>query len=310
MLHTAIYSRVAAVALAALPLALMPAPARACSVCGCGDPLVNAADAMPTPNRIRLSLGVTWLTASARSDDEPSRTEGLVQESLTPLAVYSPARWVNLVLQVPLERKLWRLHGGGVAAQRVDSLGLGDLSLSGRFFLWQHANFKVRSRQNLGVFAGSTLPTGPNGRKLNGQRIDDHAQLGTGAFGPFVGLFYAYHRDPWNLFTSVSGSYHNSNSYGYQYASALLWTVRGQWRPMNWLAVELGFDGRFNGRDNVDGDAQVNTGGLVLAASPGFLVQLYAQLWLHVRGQLPFYKRLNGVQTVGPVLSAFVQYAM
>ncbi len=293
---------------AVVGLSVPAQPTYACSVCGCGDPLVNAADAMPTKNRIRLSLGAQWLKASAQSDDDPSQTEHLVQETLRPTVVYSPTDNLNLVLQVPLMRKAWSLDGGTQPAESVTALGLGDIKLSGRLFLWQNTDFVARSRQSFGVFAGTSAPTGPNDKTADGERIDDHAQLGTGSFGPYVGLVYAYHRDPWNLYSSVSATYHTTNSYDYQYAPALLWTVRGQWRPLDWLALELGVDGRFNGKDSADGDAQTNTGGLVLAASPGAMARITDSLWLHLRGQLPVYTKLNGVQTVGPVLSAFVQY--
>ena len=166
-------------------------PADACSVCGCGDPLADAVDAQAIANTVHVSLGFQWLTASASSDENPAETEYLDQATLQGIGVYSPTNDLNLVVHVPFERKVWQLQGGD-APERVDSIGIGDVSLSARYFLWQHTDLHQRSRQHLGVFGGSTLPTGPVNAQLDGQRIDDHAQLGTGAFGPYLGVLYAY----------------------------------------------------------------------------------------------------------------------
>ncbi len=295
---------------AALALAWgVPGTAEACSVCGCGNPLVDVASSEPMPQSLRLALGFQYLTATAQSDDEPTRTEALEQMTLTPMAVYSPIDRLNLVLRVPLERKAWRLTGGNVAEERSTQYGLGDLDLGARYFLWEHVSWAHMSRQDLALFAGSTLPTGPNGTTVAGVRIDDHAQLGTGAFGMYAGMQYAFHRNPWNLFASVSGQVHSTSSYGYQYAPALLWAVRGTVQPWPWLAGELGIDGRENGHDTADGDAQVNTGGLLLSLSPGTLVRIADGLWVHLWVQIPVIDALNGVQSVGPVFNAQVQYS-
>src|SRR5215470_18865995 len=96
---------VAAVLIASVTLA--PAVARACSVCGCGDPLVLAGDSTPVANTVRFALEYEYLTATARSDDEPDRTESLTQMTLRPVVVYSPVSRINLVLQIPLARKDW-----------------------------------------------------------------------------------------------------------------------------------------------------------------------------------------------------------
>ena len=71
-------------------LLVAPSVARACSVCGCGDPLVLAGDSMPVANTVRFALDYEYLTATARSDDEPDRTESLTQMTLRPVVVYSP----------------------------------------------------------------------------------------------------------------------------------------------------------------------------------------------------------------------------
>lgn len=287
---------------------LCPSTARACSVCGSGDPLVDVASAEPMAGHLALSLGAEYLTATAASDEDPARTEGLRQLTITPAAVYSPTERINLVLRVPVVRKAWRLTGGGDPEESSTRWGLGDVDLGGRWFLWRHTSWEQQSRQNLAVFAGTTLPTGPDGTEVDGERIDQHAQLGAGAFGPYLGVQYAFHRDPWNLFGSVTGEVHTTNAYDYRYAAALLWSVRGGLRPLDWLAFELGLDGRYNGRDVAEGGPQENTGGLVLAVSPGAMFRVVDTLWVHLRVQIPAITALNGEQSVGPVFQGIVQY--
>ncbi|HEY3665476.1 MAG TPA: hypothetical protein VGL19_05725, partial [Polyangiaceae bacterium] len=75
---------------AALCLLLRAAPAGACSVCGSDDPLVAVGDASPDAGAVRFALSLSAVTASARSDDEPTETEAVSRIALIPTVVYSP----------------------------------------------------------------------------------------------------------------------------------------------------------------------------------------------------------------------------
>jgi hypothetical protein len=289
-----------------MAMAGAPMPAVACSVCGCGDPLVDVSDSVPFAAPLRIALDFEVLTASAASDEEPSATERVTQVTLRPVIVYSPTEELNLVLQVPLVHKDWS-RSGGEADGSMTHMGLGDIDVGARWFFFQRTSFETQSRQAIGVTGGITLPTGPNGATDNGVRVDDHAQLGTGAFGPYLGLSYAYHRDPWNLFASITGRIRTRNSYDYRYGNALQWSVRGDYRVIDEFSLELGIDGRRAARDTVLDEEQTHTGGFVLAAAPGVAVNLYEDLWLRARVQIPFITSLYGTQTVGPTYFASVQ---
>ncbi len=286
--------------------AAAPSPAAACSVCGCGDPFVDVSDSVPYAVPLRIALDFEALTASAASDEDPAAHESVTQMTLRPVVVYSPVDELNVVLQIPLVLKDWTLTGGEAPASAKHA-GLGDIDLGARWFFFRRTSFEAQSRQAFGLTAGIGLPTGANGATENGVRLDDHAQLGTGAFGPYAGVSYAFHQDPWNVFVTLTGRLRTRNSYGYRYGDALQWSVRADVRVIDPLALELAVDGRYAAQDDIDGDEQGNTGGLVLAASPGLAVNVYGDVWLHARVQIPFLTSLNGDQTVGPTYIASVQ---
>ena len=291
---------------ALVTLLAAPALARACSVCSCGDPLVAAADARGAGGDLRLALATEYLTQKAGSEGEPGVQDVLDQYTLRVTGVYSPVEGLNLVAALPLVRKTMTMdHGGGVTTPTSRQTGLGDVEIGARYYLLDRVNFGARRRQGLALSAGVALPTGQNGaRDANGARIDEHGQLGTGAFGPYTGLAYRLEQDDWNVLVAVSGRYRSENGSGYRFGSALLWTAQAQWSATPWLAFGLGLDGRNAGRDKDGGSPVENTGGLVLAATPAAYLNVYGGLWLDLRAQLPFYSRLAGDQSVGPNLVA------
>src|ERR1700747_27570 len=140
--------------------------AHACSVCGCGDPLVLAGDSMPVAGTFRFALDYEYLTATARSDDEPDRTESLTQMTLRPVLVYSPFDRLNVVLQVPVVRKDWTLSASaGEAAENAIPTRLGDIDLGVRLFVWDSTSISAMRRQNLAVTVGTSFPTGPDDKE-------------------------------------------------------------------------------------------------------------------------------------------------
>jgi hypothetical protein len=303
--------RFAALGLGSLVL-LVPGLARACSVCGCGDPLVLAGDSMPVAGTFRFALEYEYLTATARSDDQLDRTESLTQMTLRPVVVYSPLRWMNLVLQVPLVRKDWALSGTAIAEpETVVPTGLGDVDLGARVFVWEATSIQAQRRQNLALTVGTSFPTGSDDKTtVDGERIDQHAQLGTGAWGPYVGALYAFHQDPWNFFLSVTGRFRTTNSYGYRFGDAVLWSAQLRFRVLQPLALQLGVDGRYAARDRSEGVLQENTGGLVVSAVPGLAWNIAGPIWLLAQVQVPFATHLFGEQTVGVTATASLQFVL
>src|SRR5262249_21693931 len=180
--------------------------------------------------------------------------------------------------------------------------GLGDVDVGLRWFFVRDVDYAAMTRQALGLIAGATLPTGPNDATAAGARLDDHAQLGTRAFGPYVRLSYAWHRDPWNVYTSASLRLHGTNDHEYHYGAAVVGTVRLDYRLDDRLALEAAVDARWAARDTTGGVDQESTGGTVVALAPGIAANLFGDAWLRARVQIPTVTDLYGTQSVGTTL--------
>jgi hypothetical protein len=302
--------RLLAAALAVAAPLLAPAPVHACSVCMAGDPLVGAADAASEAGELRLALETEWLTAEADMV-EPLGTvvrEELTQRTLRLAAVWSPVPHVNVVLNAPLVRKSVHMTMPGMDHGTLEQTGLGDVELGVRWFALDRTNFARMRHQSVALSAGTSLPTGPSGAKDDaGVRIDEHAQLGTGGYGPYVGALYRLEQAEWHAFASLTGRVRTENRFGYTYGAAVAWTVQAQRQLGKRAAVGLGVDGREALPDREGGADVPHTGGLVLAAAPQLHWNAWRGVWLTVRGQLPILTRLRGNQEVGPVVIVGLQ---
>jgi hypothetical protein len=298
-----------ACSLTVVVLAPVSGTAHACSVCGSDDPLVAAGDSSPNVGVVRLALSFSLVSASARSDDDPSATERISRTTLSPTLVYSPIARLNVLLSVPLLYNRYSARGPNEQVSATLA-GLGDVELGVRYFAWVGLNFEARRRQNLAVSAGTSLPTGGNDvSRENGERLDEHAQIGRGEFGPYVGALYAFHEDPWNFTIDGVVREFSTNHYRYRYGAAALWNVALQIRVAEPLALYAGIAGRYAARDRQAGEVQENTGGFVVQAVPGALLQLAGNLWLQARIEVPFATHLFGTQTLGPTYLAALQWA-
>jgi len=313
------YLLLCATALVALARSM---PARACSVCGCGDPLLNASDPAAISGTLRLQVDTEYLRIDAGTDGQPGFTDKLTQWSYRFNAVYRPFEALSLSVTVPLVNKTIHTVGDGTDTTTSDLTGLGDVEVTARFALWRSVQPGAGRVHELAITAGSAMPTGAhNARDGDGALIDPHGQLGTGGWGPFAGLSYRFERvggfGEVDAFASFSGRIRTEATYfdstKYKFGDALLWSVHGQYRPIRILALDLGVDGRYAWRDRataadgtVDG-AVVNTGGTLLSAAPGVYFNAVGGLWLFLRGQIPFYKHLYGEQDVFPSFTAGIQ---
>jgi len=255
----------------------------------------------------------------AGSDGEPGYTDELTQWSYRLNAVYRPIEALSLTATIPLVNKSIQTVGGGTSVTTSSLQGLGDVELAARYALWTSVYFGARRVQEVAISAGSSLPTGQyDARDSTGALIDPHGQLGTGGWGPFAGLHYRFEQGDFMTFASLSYRLRTEVTYfdqsKYKFGNALLWSLHGQYRPAERVALDLGLDGRYAQADravDADGtvtDPVVNTGGTVLAVAPGIYFKAAGALWLFARSEVPVYEHLFGEQKVFPTYSTGVQY--
>jgi hypothetical protein len=296
---------------ATLALLLAAPPALACSVCGCGDPLVGVGQVAGPAGQFGVELDWQWLTQKA-GGEEPDTLDLLNQNSMLLTLSYTPVKDLNLVVTLPWVWKEMQMQmPDGMKMPSSNLNGFGDMQFGLRWFFWEDTDVGSRIRQTLSVSASTFAPTGNNSAvDADGVRIDEHGQVGTGGWGPNAGLFYRIQGDLWSGYVGLWGLYRTTNSYGYRFGPALLWTAAGQYQPLDWLAVALGIDGRSAGSDVDEGATVENTGGFVLAAVPAVYARVLPGFWAIAKAQLPFATALNGIQTIGPVVTLGLRYEL
>ncbi len=297
-------------AIVAVSAVATPSPARACSVCGCGDPLLTSSDPAAMTGRLRLQLDAEYLRVDAGNDADPALTDRLTQWSLRLNVAYRPLDRLSLTATLPVVSKSIETVGGGAAVATSDATGLGDLELAARYAVWRAVNLGIGRVQEVALTAGTSTPTGANDATAAGARIDEHGQPGTGAWGPFAGVHDRLEQGSWLAFASLSARVHTENAHGYSYGAALLWSAHAQWFPTRRVVLDLGVDGRRAAADADSGRTVANTGGTVVSAAPGVYWNAAGGAWLFLRGQIPFYKRFLGAQDQLPSVVTGVQYQL
>jgi hypothetical protein len=269
-------------------------------VCGADDPLAAAGNTPLKRGTLQVALSMTAVSATAESDDEAGVSESLLRQQLTPALTWTPLPRFALSGSLPLLRNDFSAGGPGLETEAVTLAGPGDAEVGARYFVMDSIDWGAPSRRSLALSLGTALPTGSDHAEREGERLDEHAQLGRGAFGPYAGALFAYGRGPWSFSASVNGRTFTENRFGYRYGSALLWSASVGLVAWNALVFELGTNDRVAAHDRRDDTEQENTGGLVLHATPAIGARVVAGLWYRASVQIPIYRRLNGEQTLGP----------
>lgn len=293
------------------------APARACSVCGCGDPLLTVSDPAAMVGTLRLQVDTEYLRVDAGTDGVSGSIDQLTQWSTRLNLAWRPVDDLTLTATLPWVSKTIRTVDGAGSTTASDLSGLGDVEVGARYAVWRSVQVGARRAQELALSAGSSLPTGQKQAREAGALIDPHGQVGTGGWGPFAGLHYRYEEGDWLAFASAAWRVRTEARYfdgtRYKFGDALQWSVHGQYQASRRWALDLGLDGRTARPDRFTDDtgavepAVGNTGGTVLSLAPAVYFNATGGLWLFARGQVPVYKDLRGDQDVLPIVALGLQ---
>ena len=313
--------------LALLPLPLcaaaflmQPSPARACSICRCGDPTFNAFGTdVYADGKLRLAFdwqrydkeqGVVGHDEEigeerdglrpATAHHEAAGRESAVEDRLTATLSYAFADRLNLVARLPFSSH--HIDEAGQDGEiRETARGLADPEIYAFIQLWS-SQFEggLGRRAWISALAGIKTPWGQNDKEEDGARLDEHLQSGSGSTDPFGGLAAFYLLDERSsVYGSIQHRWTGGNDFGYRYGEQSFLNF-GYERKLSRLldgAVELNYREADRDRVSSDGDLDPNTGGSVLYATPRLMFDL-GRGWVgRMSVQVPVVKDLNGDQT-------------
>ncbi len=286
--------------------------ALACSVCRCGDNAFLFSEkttGLPDQeqdHRFWLSLGNQYSTKSnALAEDEGPGTER--QRELRPSlrAFYSPSDRLSFSVEAPYQiRRIKFTTADGTEQEK--SSGLGDIELAA---VWtQHLAGGAGKFYTGGLSLTIKIPTGANDKQLNGERVEEHLQAGTGTtdwqLGAAISRFTCNNR----IFASAYYRVNGTNEFDYHYGNAVLGNLGAQWPVATWLSGSVQLNGRYARRDLQTAQVVENTGGWMTYLTPGLRLNVSPSASFSTSVQLPVYDDLHGEQSEKAVLSTGLSY--
>ena len=179
---------------------------------------------------------------------KPMKGTGVVPEvmdmhRITLTAAYAPTDRLRAVLCVPwvindMTMRMWMM--GKWTRETMDEVsGLGDVTLTGYYNIWQDRDVKPTMALTFG--AGVKFPTGSSTVSQDGKRIHAHMQPGTGSWDPLLSLSFMDMISPkFLLQADVNYRVANKNSLGYSYGDTAAVNANLNYNVANYMNVSLG----------------------------------------------------------------------
>jgi hypothetical protein len=275
----------------------LPSSAEACSICRCGDPTFNALGKEGYATK-GWRLALDWERFDKQEGPPSEEAEELVENRVTALASYGFSDRFSLYARVPFSFRSFTEIEENEPVDQFDTHGLSDPEVYGQLRLWASPlSGPLGRRTSLSLLAGIKAPLGQNDYTRDGERVDEHAQPGTGSWDAFGGLAVVHLLDPRSaLFASVQYRHTGENDFDYRYGRIFLANAAYERKLGHRLdsVVELNY--RFAGKDRSGAEEHPNTGGSILYVTPRLLVDLGGGVILRGAVQIPIAKSLNGVQ--------------
>jgi hypothetical protein len=277
-------------------------PAAACSMCRCGDPTFNALGANVYSSG-EFHLAVDWdrfNKSQLTMDNGLPATDDEIENRVTLTLSYSIAERLVLVARVPYSfRNLTTTSDD--ESQVVTTHGLSDPEFYGLLRIWSSEFGPGLGRRAwISAVAGVKTPWGQNDIRQGGERVDEHAQPGTGSTDFFGGLSGVYLLDESSsLFASAQYRGTGRNSFGYKYGNLTMANLAYERKLAESLdaVVEVNFRHAGGDQVNTSGERDPNTGGDIVYLTPRLIVNLGKGFVLRAAAQIPVWKNLYGVQT-------------
>ncbi len=291
-------------------LLLAPALAEPCSICRCGDPTFNALgkDGL-TVQGFRFAMD--WERFD-KTEGEAGDLESQVENRWTLLTSYGFNDRLSLLARIPLSARRLETTAAGTPLGPERTTGLSDPEIYAQVRLWSSRfGTAVGRRTTLSLVAGVKPPWGQNDLSRDGERLDEHAQPGTGATDVFgnLALLYLVTRDS-AIFASGGYRHTGRNAFGYRYGASVLANVAYEHKLGGRLDAVLGLNYRHAAQDQADdGEGLLpNTGGSLLYLTPHLLLNVGRGVVLRVAVQVPIVRDLNGAQRERAVVNGGITY--
>jgi hypothetical protein len=292
----------------ALATAMFAQPTWACSICRCGDPTFNALGKEGVAQTgLRVALDWDQVEKTQGPTDE---RDSLREQRTTLLLAYGLSERFGVFVRVPFsERDLTEVTEG--ERERTHASGLADPEIYAQARLWSSGfDGSVGIRASVFAVAGVKTHWGVDDAASGGERLDEHAQPGTGSTDWFAGLSGSYQLDPKSaLFVSAQYRQTGRNDFGYRYGRVSLFNVAYERKLSgHWDAV-LEANYRQAGVDETgsDGSLDSNTGGSIVYLTPRILFDAGGGWVLRASGQIPLSQSgLNGFQREKSVVNVGV----
>jgi len=298
---------VAAVLAAAVPAS----PGFACSICRCGDPTFNSLGSdVYSEAQFRIALDFDRFDKSQLvvEDGHPG-TDDEVEYRYTATLSYGFGDRFLLVARLPVSHRDLTTtfaddHDAGIrvkhGTEEVTTTGMSDPEFYGLVRLWSSRFGEgLGKRSTVSAIFGVKTPWGQNNVQKDGERVDEHAQPGTGSTDLFGGLSGYYLLDERStVFGSAQYRGTGRNDFGYKYGDIWTAVLAYERKLTEPLDAVLEFDFRHAKRDQVDfgGEVDPNTGGTVVYITPRLLYGLSPHVALRAAVQIPIVENLYGVQ--------------
>jgi hypothetical protein len=288
---------------------LSASPAEPCSICRCGDPTFNA---LGKEGYVAAGwrLAVDWERFDKQEGPPEGEAEELVENRVTAFASYGFSDRFTLYARLPFSFRSFRQIEEGATHESFNTRGLSDPEVYAQVRLWASPLAAgVGRRTSVSLLAGIKSGWGENDYRREGERVDEHAQPGTGSTDLFGGLAALHLVDKRSaLFASVQYRHTGENDFDYRYGRIFLANLAYERKLARRLdgVVELNY--RFSGKDRDGAEELPNTGGSILYVTPRLLVDLGGGVVLRAAVQVPIARDLNGVQKEKAVLNAGLSF--
>jgi hypothetical protein len=293
-------------------LLFVPNAGFACSICRCGDATFNALGKDGYAAR-GWRVAFDWERFDKDEGDPADESESQVENRFTALVAYGFNDRFAVFARIPYSVREQTSSSPGEDPEIVKTNAFSDPEVYAQVRLWaSQLTGSVGRRASLSLNAGVKTPWGRNNLQEEGERIDEHAQSGTGSTDVFgsLALLYLVNKDS-AVFASTGYRHTGENDFGYRYGSTILANVAYEHKLGSSVDGVLELNYRHAQKDHVDAESlDDSTGGSLLYVTPRLLVNLSHGLVLRAAIQVPLARSLNGFQKERAVANIGITYLL